>query len=514
VAEGQNKKKMLVMAGVWLGILGVGVLGWNLWWAPKKEREKQEQTVADHQQTIDKTSSQSRYKYTVNFAADAFSGYAPIRSPYFKEECGKYAIRLEYKDDGANYPQRLKDLADGKTDMATFTIDALQKCSAEFGDFPATIVALVDESKGADAMVAAGKRFPNIDALNNPDVRIVCVGNSPAETLGRVVMYHFSLDRLGKDPFELKDSAEEVYKAYQQAKPGDNKVFCMWEPYISRVIDNPDYHVLMDSGKFRGYVVDVIVARRDFLLKNEHLVENVVKSYLSTVFAHRNGMTDMVMEDAKALGEPLKKEQAEKLVKTIWWKNTQEGFAHFGMVQGTGLQHMEEICRNISDVLIKTGGMAKDPTGGHPARWYYDGIMRKLFDISWHPGFGGESVRQEKTLLALTDEEWGKLKPVGTLQVPRLVFSRGTSKINEASEATLTDLAEKLKAWPQYYLVVRGNAAKDGDVDANLKLATMRAKAASDWLAEHGVDRNRIRAESAKPNGSTTVAFILGEQPY
>lgn len=509
-----TKGRILLMCGIWLGVLLVIVLGYRWWYKPAKEQQAKDQAVQEHQQTIDKTSSQSRYTHSLNFATDAFSGYAPIRSNTFKEEAAKYGIRVEVKDDGANYTQRLKDLADGKVDMAVFTWDALIKCSAEMGDFPASVVCLIDESKGADAMVGAGKTFPNIDALNDPDVRIVCVGNSPSETLARVIMAHFSLEKMAKNPFEFKDSAEAVYKAYQQSKPSDKKVFVMWEPYVSRVVENPDYHVLMDSSKFRGYIVDVIVARRGYLVKNPDQAEQVVKSYLTTVFTHRNGMPDLVLEDAKALGEPLKKEQADKLCKQIWWKNTQEGFAHFGLVQISGVQHVEDMSRNITSVLLRTGAISADPTGGQPNKLYYDGIMRKLFDSSWHPGFGPETVRQEKTLLALSEKEWETLKPVGTLHVPRLVFARGTSKITDASETTLQELADKLKAFPQYYLIVRGNASSDGDVDANLKLATARANAATAWLIDHGVDRNRIRAESAKPNGSTTVAFILGEMPY
>jgi flagellar motor protein MotB len=509
-----SKLRLILIAACWLVLLGIGVLVYKFWYAPRQEADKKQQAVVEHEQTINKTGSQSRYTSAINFSGDAFSGYAPIRSAMFKDECGKYGIRVDYKDDGANYTQRLKDLADGKVDMAVFTYDALIKTSAELGDFPATIVCLIDESKGADAMVAAGRKYPNIDAMNNPETRIVCVQNSPSETLARVVMAHFNLDNLAKQPFEFMDSAEKVYKAYQQAKPDDNRVFVLWEPYVSKVTDNPDYRVLIDSSKFRGYVVDVIVARRGFLVKNENIVESVVKSYLTTLFANRNTMADMVIEDAKLTGEPLTKAQADRLVKTIWWKNTQETFGHFALTTGNGLQSMEDMGRNITDVLMRTGSISRDPTGGKPTMWYYDAIMRRLFDNSWHPGFGSEAVREERKLLALTDQEWAKLKPVGTLQVPRLVFSRGTAKVTEASEATLADLAEKLKTWPQYYLIVKGHASSDGDVEANMKLASSRANSAVEWLTAHGVDRNRIRAEMDKPNGSTTVAFILGEMPY
>lgn len=512
--EKDSKGRMVVAALVWIFIFGMAILGYKLWWAPAKEKEKQQQIVAEHQDTLQKTSSSSRYTTSVKFAGDAFSGYAPVRSSMFKDECGKFGIRIEYQDDGANYTQRLKDLADGKVDMAVFTIDALIKTSADFGDFPVTIVGLIDESKGADAIVGAGKKYPNIDAMNNPDTKIVCVGNSPSETLARVIMTHFNLDKLNKDCFEFCDKEEDVYAKYQNSKPTDNKVFALWEPYVTKVCDNPDYHVLVDSSKFRGYVVDVIVARRGFLVKNEATVESLIKAYLTTVFAHRNNMVDMVTEDAKASGEPLKKSQAEKLVKAIWWKNTQETFGHFGFSQGTGLQSMEDMCHNITDVLVKTGAISKDPAKGQPGIWYYDGIMRKLFDSSWHPGFGNESVRAEHKLLALKEDEWKKLKPVGTMLVPRLVFARGTDRLTTASETTLVDLTEKLKAWPSYYLIVKGHASAEGDVEANLKLAGLRAKAAVEWLVDHGVDRNRIQADLDKPNGSTTVAFILGELPY
>jgi hypothetical protein len=51
-------------------------------------------------------------------------------------------------------------------------------------------------------------------------------------------------------------------------------------------------------------------------------------------------------------------------------------------------------------------------------------------------------------------------------------------------------------------------------VDANKKLAADRAKVAMDWLVQNGVDRNRIRADTSEPNGSMTVAFILGQMAY
>src|SRR5690606_23354589 len=134
-------------------------------------------------------------------------------------------IKVELTDDGANYPQRLQKLASGELDMAVFTIDALMKSSADYKDIPATVVALVDETKGADAMVASKSRFPNIDSLNSSGLKIVCTKESPSETQARVIMAQFNLDKVPQDPFQFMNNVDEVYQEYQRAKPTDNKVF-------------------------------------------------------------------------------------------------------------------------------------------------------------------------------------------------------------------------------------------------------------------------------------------------
>lgn len=509
-----TKGRIVAVLAVWFVILSLAVVAWKFWWSPRQDQIAEQEAEQQEQEMIDRTSAQSRYKHEVTFNLDSFSGYAGFRSQDFKSECAKYGIKVNLVDDGADYTARIKALSDDKCQMAVFTVDALIKASSNLGDTPATAICLVDETKGADAMLGAGKMFPNIDALNNPQTKIVCTPDSPSETLARVIMAYFQLDNLSGNPFQFVDGAQAVYEEYKKSKDTDPKVFVAWEPYVSRIAENPDYTTIVDSSKFRGYIVDVIVVRRSYLLKNEDVVQKVVKAYLTTLFNNRNKMVEMIAEDAKQLGDSLSKEQAEKMVETIWFKNTQENFAHMGLTTGHSLQHMEEMVANITDVLMKTNAISKDPTNGHPNLLFYDGVMKDLFNSSWHPGFGQESVRSEDTLMALSEQEWGTLKPVGTLQVPRLIFARGTSRITSLSEKTLDDLAAKLTTWPQYYLVVRGNVSKEGDVEANRTLAEARAGVAVDYLVKKGVNRNRIHAETSNPNGSTTVAFILGELPY
>ena len=510
-----NKKgKIALFAIGWVVLVGIGAMSYKWIFAPKAEEAQRLAEQQAHDEKLANTSSESRYDHVVTWATDWFTGYAGYRSEEFATICANKGIKIKTYDDGADYSNRLQALANGECEMAVFTIDALTKASAEYGDLPGTIAWISDISHGADAMVAHAKTFPDIDAMNNPDTKFVVIPNSPSETLALVVMDHFKLDKLSSDPWVYANDPKDLYEKYRRSKPGEKLVFVMWEPYISKVLENPTYKVLIDSSKFKDYIVDVAVVSRDYLIKNKQVVQDICEAYFTAMYNKQDSLVQLVTEDAKASGEPVTKDQAIKLARGIRFKNLQENYAHFGIRGGHSLQHIEGIIEEIIRLQVKADVITSDPTNGSYNLLYYNNILESLFNNNFHPGVTNEDIRDEEQLVALTDEEWAKLQPVGTLQVPRLQFRRGTSRLNPASERTLTDLKERLTKWPQYYLIVRGNASSRGDVEANKRLAEARAKTAVDWLVSNGVDNNRIKGESSKPNGSTTVAFILVEIPY
>ena len=226
-------------------------------------------------------------------------------------------------------------------------------------------------------------------------------------------------------------------------------------------------------------------------------------------------MLQLVMDDARQQGTALTEPQAQKLVSGVWWKNTQENFAHMGLRQAQSIMHLEDIIENISDVLVATGAIAADPTQGQPNMLFYDGILRTLHDSDFHPGAADEEIRDDQvTLRRLSEAEWQSLVPVGTLDVPQLIFARGSDTLTSRSQAVLDKLVQDLADWPRDYLLVRGNASRRGDLDANKQLAAARAQAAKTYLIQSGVDENRVQAIGGEPSGNTSVSFLLGQPPY
>ncbi len=513
-----SKGKLLAVSMVWLVILLIGVVCWKVWFGPsiaesnsQRAQAEAEAARAAREAELRRGGSDSRYQTQVSIALDGFSGYAVLRSPEFAGALRDQGIKLTLKDDGADYTKRLAALARGEVDMAVFTIDALVKTCAESNSLPATIVAVIDETVGADAIVSYKEVFANVDALNTPETRFVLTPNSPSETLARVVMSRFQLDQLPENPFiEMRDAAEVVAK-YKKSKPTDPVAYVVWEPYITQMLKNDRVGVIVDSSRFPATIVDVLVASDDYIAKNSDTATALVRAYLQANYKYRTteDRIALIMKDAAA-DAALTHEEATRLVDGVWWKNTQENLAHAGIRNGTRLPHLEDIIAGITRVLIDSGSIERDPTDGNPNYLYNDNVLRELADF--HPGVENEEIRGTE-MPALSDAQWSSLVEAGTAKAPTLIFARGTPTLTERSRKLLDELAGTLQS-TRYYVIVRGNASLRGDAAANKKLAEQRALEVERYLSQHGVDTDRIRAVGVEPSGSTSVSFLLGEVPY
>lgn len=469
--------------------------------------------------------SNANIEHQIRLALDSFSGYSILRSPQFHRDLESQGIGIELVDDQADYQRRLERLQNGEVQMAVFTIDALVKAIADTGHDPATIVLILDETIGADAMVAYTDAVPNLDALNRADAKIVVTRDSPSETLARVVIANFNVPKLGDDPWVDAQGAEDVFDKFKAASKKEPRAYVLWEPYVSKALEVPGAQRLIDSSRFTGFIVDVLVAQRDFLLEHEAEVQHVIEAYLRTSYETRQtskGLQRLVLDDAKAQGEPLTAEQADALVDGIWWKNTQENYAHFGILgsDSGGLQSLDSMIRSITAVLEKTGALTQDPLQGQYGSLYYPGLLKTMHADHYHPsvipGRGAEEIRGQKALRELSDQEWSRLEKVGTLPVEQIVFAPGTSTLRPHSKFALARLVDVLNQFPQYYLTVKGSARQDGDTEANMRLAKARAESAAQYIVDQGIDRHRVHAE-AEPltdESQQTVTFVLGQIPY
>lgn len=487
---------------------------------------------------VGETSSESQYKREIKIAADSFSGYCFLRSDALQKLFKPAGVKITVVDDQADYEERTRALLSNKVQMAVYPLDALIKTGVMIGDFPGTVVMIIDETKGADAIVSYKSAVSSLEDLNDSKARFVFTPNSPSEFLARIVIAHFSLPDLPKKWWIEADGAEDVYNRFCEADDTDLRAYALWEPYVSKALEEEGAHVLLDSSKLQGYIVDVLVVQREYLKNNAVVVKKFVQNYMKTSYRFSQKEDDMVkliVKDAKKTGsERLKKKQAKKIIQGIQWKNTLENYAHFGLISAQdsqGLQHIEDIILNIANVLHNTEAIDTNPLIGKANILYYDTILKELQADNFHPakkldvikGVGPamsdlDQVRGETELPSLTDDQWSSLVPVGKMNVKPISFGRGGARLNIHSQRELARLAQHLKAWPSYYLLVIGHARAEGDVDANTALASQRAQVAADSLIGQGINGTRIKAKAARPSGrggeAQSVSFVVGQLPY
>ncbi|MCG2712969.1 MAG: phosphate ABC transporter substrate-binding/OmpA family protein [Candidatus Omnitrophica bacterium] len=480
------------------------------------------------------TSGKSRYDHEITINLDSFSGYSILRSEAFKEELNAARIRLNIKDDNADYGQRIKELEAGKCQFAVFTVDSLIVSSVELGIWPGTIILGIDESHGADAVVAYKNSIPNLNSLNDPQARLVLTPNSPSEFMARIITAHFSLKSLAKNYVEPADGSTKVYEKFIKAGPADKKAYIMWEPDVSKALEQPGSHILLDSSKIKGHIVDVLVVQRKFLADHQDIVGKTVEAYLRAAYCYRNDMVELIIKDAKAGGGSLTRGQAEKIVKGILWKNSIENYAHFGLLDKSetkGIDHMEDIIQKITAVLVNTAAIESDPFYGNYNKLFYDKILEALKKNNFHPGrkiniladdiglLDKEDMRGYIELPPLTDKQWQQLVPVGKMEINPVSFGRGKSTIGIQSRREIEDLAKKLRSWSSYYLVIVGHSRKEGDQELNRELARQRSQEVRNYLVnECGISSDRIKAKSAKvftrAGEGQSVSFVVGQTPY
>jgi len=518
-----NRKGLLVAVMLWIVIISVIGAGVKIWLFPKMKVKLEKQTSSDTHYA----------KGTITCAADSFSGYAIVRSDAMRDSLKSQGIKWVVQDDQADYQARIKALRDGDIQFAVFTVDSFIAAGAALNEYPGTIVMVIDESKGADAIVAYGSAISGLPDLNHPETKIVLTPNSPSEFLARIVMSHFSVN-IPEDRWIKANGSGDVYKKFRAADASDKLAFVMWEPDVSRALEQSGVKDLLNSSKLEGYIVDVLVVGRKFLRDKPEQVSEVVEAYLRASYGYQqqpDSMVSLVTKDAKSNGQSLKTDQAKKLVSSIAWKNTMENYAHFGLLTGQeakGLPSLEDVIANISKVLAQTGALSSNPIAGKETSLFYDKILSDLKDKNFHPGrvvaIAGmgdsnlEAIRGVEDLPALAEDQWNQLISVGQLRVKPITFGRGKALLTIQGQRDLDELIGNLKAWPSYYLKITGHASARGDMDANIALAQSRADAVAEYLYSGGVSPTRVKSMASKPSGegteSLSVTFILGQLPY
>ncbi len=470
------------------------------------------------------TSDASKTVGTVVLAVDDWVGYFPLCSPEMKKRMRSRGYGIKCENDQANYPERMKKLKEGKIDFAVATVDSYLLSGAPL-NFPGSIVAVIDESKGGDAIVARKDFASNIDDLKKQQgFKVAFTPGSPSEHLLRAVGAHFDvpLFREAIGSWRVETSGSEA--ALKKLLNGDVPVAVLWEPNVSRAIADPKFVKILGTENTDKLIVDILIANREYLKDQRAAVDLFLANMFRTLKYYRDNpdiLAQHIMEETK-----LNKREVETMLKGVAWASLYENaIKWFGVSGGSGVGGEAVVATIEGTLLILTANknFANNPLpGGDPYRIMYSDPIAALhkqgitdqFGVSAQLSVGAQAAEPqnslEKRFAELTPEGWGRLKQVGTLQSRPITFQSGSSALTYDGQLEIEKSAASLSHYPHFRILIEGHTGKSGDPEMNMQLSQSRAEAVAQYLqVTFNIDPNRMRAVGK--GSSTPLPRVAGE---
>ncbi len=471
--------------------------------------------LSDRNQRV--TSDAVHTKGKIRVATDSWIGYFPLCSSEMKSEMHRAGWLLECVDDKGDYQARMAGLAEGKYELVVATVDSYLLNGKSY-DYPGAIIAVLDESKGGDAIVARRDKVANLDAIRGAgDLRIAFTPNSPSHYLLKAAANHFDLPALLPIRSDLRLELEGSAKALAKLQAGTTDIAVLWEPDVSKALADKTIVKLLGTEETERLIVDIFIAGRKYLQRQPEAITQLLNSYFKVLKKFREE-PDLLLRQVMA-ETGLDKSAAKTMLQGVVWQSLIDNCEKWFGITGPGGKALEQIIPTIDstvDILKSSGDFSESPVPGNDSyRLLKRSFLEELYssEISGftkgRTAFGQDSTTQ-MSFPSLTDSSWSALSEVGTLKLKPIIFQHGSADLDMLAENELNTAAEKLSHYPHFRIIVKGHTGIRGDAQENLLLSQRRAEKVTEFLLKrHGIDPNRLHAVGF--GGSKPLAMIPGE---
>ena len=430
----------------------------------------------------------------IKVLGDTFSGFSTLRSTALQEALKKSGITLEYADE-FDQAQRAEALNQGKADLIVTTLDQFLEHKPQ-----GKIVALIDRTVGADAIILNTREFPQLKSLIDLEklvkqkqsqgqrLKIVFAGDTPSEFLATVLDNKF-------DNFDLVDfeivRVTDASEAWQQMQAPESNIglAVLWEPFVTAARKQGNT-VLLSSADAPKIIVDVAVASESLLESNPQAVHEFVENYYRRIDSAVQNQAILVRQIA-ADGN-LNDSEAAAVVR---------GIQFFTSVEAQDWMRSETLDKRIgalAGILALSGRLDEIPPD-FKALYSADFIdsaatkTNKLIEIisKDNPELAmrlkGASVEDITPTAKVSEAQVKKGTDIGNVTVRGEVqFSIGSAELTEDDKQTLDKLAIDIAEFNPTTIAIKvqGHTSKTGAADFNQKLSQDRANVVVSYLQQ------------------------------
>ena len=445
---------------------------------------------------VSKTNPQA--KVTLNALGDTFSGYSTLRSNAFQGSLLERGIGLRYADE-FDQKARAAALNQGKADIIVTTLDQYLTHQPQ-----GKIVALIDRTVGADAVVLNSKRYPQLKSLIDLEklvkeqasqgkrLKIVYAGDTPSEFLATVLDTKFDNFNLADLDIVKVEDASIAWEQMQQDKAIALAV--LWEPYVTEAKKQGNT-VVISSSDAPKTIVDVAVASDRIVQNNPEAVKHFIEAYYRRL--------DSSLQDRGLLVRQI---ATDGNLTTAESKTINNGIKFFTSVEAHTWMNsgiLEKRIQAIAGILALSGRINAIPSN---PKALYD--SQYLAPIAKQTATIIDSIAADNPELALllqgksdspikqvSNAQVQQAIPIGNLKVRGEVkFQTGSAQLTTVGKQTLDRLVNEINEFSPANIAVKvqGHTSRTGGAAFNQQLSEERAKVVQNYLQSKNLHHNFV----------------------
>ncbi len=463
------------------------------------------------------SSDTNQYDHVLTVNIDSWKGYKILCSNVMSNMLRQHKIRLKCVDDGADYEERMSQLSDKKIQFAAVEVGSYVKKGKD-KKYPASIMMVIDTSNQGDSLLAYKPKVATIDELRKKtDAKLGLTMDSPSEVFGKVIANDYGLKTFENSANIV--GTNDASDAMKQLLTGQLDAAIVWEPYRSLALKDPNIVELVSTRDSQDTIVDALVVERQFGENNPDVVKTIIVSYFKTLKYYNENKEELVKEilsddDVKGL----KKEDIESMISGIHWSTLTENCTKWFACDPSDWSAKSEIVNTLKSTL-KMWNSYNDISGNpFPRNDAYNLINSKFVADVFENGIvdvSGDKAYVDPLTInfsAWTDQEWNKAKVFGKLKNDPIVFRENT-ELRLSSKDSLDSVAEVMKRYPNFRIIIFGHTGTTGDQVAKMKLSQDRA----DWVKRYleitySMDKDRIK--SVGKGGTAPLPLEAGESKF
>ena len=426
-------------------------------------------------------------KVKLQALGDTFSGYSTLRNLKFQNALGEKDILLSYGDE-FDQEARAEAIDNGKADIIVTTLDQYLTHRPQ-----GKIVALIDRTVGADAIVFNNKAYPQLKSLLDLEkliqqqasqgkwLKIVFAGDTPSEFLATVLDTKFDNFKLSN--LEIVEVADASIAWEMMQQDSDIALGVLWEPYVSKAKSQGNI-VALSSGDAPKTIVDVIVASDRIIANNPEAVTEFVSAYYQSI--DRGLQDSSLLVHQIAIDGKMTPQEAKTVSNGIEFFSSLE--AQEWMETGTLQQRIE----SISAILALAGKIDAVPAQSstlYTVEHLEPAVARtnSLIDAiaADNPELARELRGKSQPQQSVSSEKIAAAKPIGDLTVKGEVkFQAGSAQLTPESKAVLAKLKAEIAEFnpDSIAIKVQGHTSKTGSAQVNQQLSQQRAEVVVEQL--------------------------------